>query len=613
MKLTAEKEHLVFKLRDSESERLDLKTQVDALTDLKQEHLTMIRDQDDRLTALQLMSASLGAVGVNSGLLKLHAALTEHVPAALPPADTDADIPPLSLSLLRTPVPHLDAYSIASPDLFVGDAPTPEILHCAQTFSAQPLPPKSTTTTFNLASPLNPSLLLGTIQLRSPPPHPDLFQLFLDSLSSALLRVHTDGDIDDLKQRASYAHDMDVMFSTLTSSWSAQINADPTDTVMFVPERHNALHTMVEFFEQATNSFLVSASSESSPTSKVLLADAHTTAGAPALMSTRGEVVPLDDDPANHALVECVDTCATTHASAVKMFVPIRFKLSPSALQHREDRTARNCYKVGAVAVFERLSDSPFTSTEQQVSPPQTTSQMCRGIIFSLARSRQVLEKMSVLLEPALSAACDAHDAKLSMNAAVGTIAALRTSAESAHQTAKHATNNHLYLRSALSSIGTVASRCVKEKSLMKNEPLVCELASALAASIIQDYTPETCCSQLLEIESDSNDVYFAKDPQAAPAGSNEDSDDGDNGGDNRWVKIDEAFSEYEALTTGTGWRDGKGYAPQSATAHNSVLSAMPSHSAMFAHAKAQKTTQVSSISAKTANGECVLTLAKVS
>jgi hypothetical protein len=39
----------------------------------------------------------------------------------------------------------------------------------------------------------------------------------------------------------------------------------------------------------------------------------------------------------------------------------------------------------------------------------------------------------------------------------------------------------------------------------------------------------------------------------------------------------------------------------------------MPSHSAMFAHAKAQKTTQVSSISAKTANGECVLTLAKVS
>ena len=41
-----------------------------------------------------------------------------------------------------------------------------------------------------------------------------------------------DGDIDDLKKRAKYAAEMDAMFSTLASSWSEQIDADPMDSVM---------------------------------------------------------------------------------------------------------------------------------------------------------------------------------------------------------------------------------------------------------------------------------------------------------------------------------------------------------------------------------------------
>ena len=86
---------------------------------------------------------------------------------------------------------------------------------------------------------------------------------------------------------------------------------------------------------------------------KVLLSGGSTTTGAPALTSVAGDVVPLVDE--NCLFAQVVETGEIAEGVHGKLYVPLKFRLTPVEIQSRGDKQKRNSYMIGGVVVFDKF------------------------------------------------------------------------------------------------------------------------------------------------------------------------------------------------------------------------------------------------------------------
>ena len=537
------------------------------------------------LNSIYLCGGSLGEVvnGLKDAFLKLFAVAEDE--------DEDEEMEDVcKVALLKVPADKNGVFDLSA-EHFEGDALSEAMLHSgARSFTGEESGSGRAAAMgriLQLVDADNPHLLLGIVEV-SPNHEKKLQSLLKCSIalcafsSTKILKIHAGEDIELLKFKAAYANGMDKMFGALFDSWNDDITENPYDAMNFRSESLNALHATIAVLERAALKLLEGSNTEieSAPLKndkepkfavKVYLTGGTTGTGLPALTSVTGEVIPIDPSSSSdrsRAFLPCIENCEEAVGPRGELYVPIRFKLSPYEIQNRSNKHKRNCFRVGGVIVFE--------SFNRDLSDVEI----------------ELVRKFSRLIEPTLSSAHDSNESKLSLNAAVGAIATLRSSADSSEVSETRAKETVTFLQSSLSSLGSVAFRCVKDKSLISNEGVIFELISALAVAVLKNCSGEECTARLIETRHEflnGANRFFAH------------SRDGENV---NWVEIKEEMCEFGALLDRQGWRDGMGYTPKSFSSEKTVLREMCSGNAFCGPPAA-------CLSCNIGNSECVLTVAK--